>query len=55
MYHRELKNAIIINLFTDYYATEEPKVKIKEILDLNQKKEEQEKREIYTPDAIWSI
>ena len=26
-------NAIIVNLFTDYYATEEQKVKIKEILD----------------------
>ena len=36
-------NAIIVNLFRDYFATEEQKVKIKEILDLNQKKEEQEK------------
>lgn len=46
-------NAIIINLFTDYYATEEQKVKIKEILDLNQKKEEQEKTEKYNPDDIF--
>ena len=46
-------NAIIINLFRDYFATEEQKVKIKEILDLNQKKEEQEKREKYNPDDIF--
>lgn len=46
-------NAIIINLFTEYYATEEQKVKIKEILDLNQKKEEAEKREKYNPDNIF--
>lgn len=46
-------NAIIVNLFREYYATEEQKVKIKEILDLNQKKEEQEKREKYNPDDIF--
>ena len=46
-------NAIIVNLFIDYFATEEQKVKIKEILDLNQKKEEQEKREKYNPDDIF--
>ena len=46
-------NAVIVNLFTDYYATEEQKVKIKEILDINQKKEEQEKREKYDPDNIF--
>ena len=46
-------NAVIVNLFRDYYATEEQKVKIKEILDLNQKKEEQEKREKYNPDNIF--
>lgn len=46
--------AIIVNLFRDYYATEEQKVKIKEILDLNQKKEEQEKREKYNPDYIFN-
>ena len=46
-------NAIIVNLFRDYFATEEQKVKIKEILDLNQKKEEQEKREKYNPDDIF--
>ena len=46
-------NAIIVNLFTDYFATEEQKVKIKEILDLNQKKLEEEKREKYNPDNIF--
>ena len=46
-------NAIIINLFTNYYATEEQKVKIKNILDINQRKEEQEKREKYNPDNIF--
>lgn len=46
-------NAIIVNMFTDYFATEEQKVQIKEILDLKQKKEEQEKREIYNPDDMF--
>ena len=46
-------NAIIVNLFTNYYATEEQKVKIKNILDINQRKEEQEKREKYNPDNIF--
>lgn len=46
-------NAIIVNIFRDYFATEEQKVKIKEILDLNQKKEEEEKRKKYNPDDIF--
>lgn len=46
-------NAIIINLFTDYYATEEQKAKIKKILYLNQKKKEEEKRERYKYDDIF--
>lgn len=46
-------NAIIVNLFTNYFATEEQKVKIKKILDLNQKKLEEEKREKYNPDNIF--
>lgn len=46
-------NAIIVNLFRDYYATEEQKVKIKEILELNDKKEEQEKRTKYNPDNLF--
>ena len=46
-------NAIIVSLYRDYYATEEQKVKINEILDLNQKKEELEKRKKYHPDNIF--
>ena len=47
-------NAVIINLFTECYATENQKVKIKQILDLNQEKEEQEKREKYNPNDIFN-
>ncbi len=47
-------NAIIVSLYRDYYATEEQKVKINEILDLNQKKEELEKRRNYNPDNIFT-
>ena len=46
-------NAVIVNIFRDYFATEEQKIKIKEILDLNQKKEDLEKRKKYNPDAIF--
>ena len=35
--------AIMVNLCRDYFATENEKVKIKEILALNQHKKEQEK------------
>jgi len=46
-------NAIIINLYKDYYATEEQKIKIDQILKLNQEKKEQEKLEKYNPDNIF--
>ena len=46
-------NAVIVNLFIDYFATEEQKVTMNEILILNQKKEEKEKREKYNPDDIF--
>ena len=46
-------NAIIVALFQDYFATEEQKEKIKEILKLNEKKVEQEKRDLYNPDDIF--
>ena len=46
-------NAIIVNLFQDYFATEEQKIKIRKILDLNQRKEEQEKKEKYNPNDIF--
>lgn len=46
-------NAIIVNLYRDYFATEEQKVKIKEILELNQKKAEQEKRKKYNQENLF--
>ena len=46
-------NAIIINLYTSYFATEEQKNKIEEILNLNQQKDDQLKREKYNPDNIF--
>ena len=46
-------NAIIVSLYQDYFATEEQKVKINEILELNERKAEQEKREKYNPDDIF--
>ena len=46
-------NAIIIVLFEKYFATEEQKIKIKEILELNEKKAEQEKLKKYNPDDLF--
>jgi len=46
-------NAIIVTLFQDYFATAEQKEKIKEILELNEKKSEQEKREKYNAADIF--
>ena len=43
-------NEIIINLYKDYYATEEQKFKIDEILEIN---EEKSKREKYNPDKLF--
>ena len=45
--------AIIVTLYVDYFATREQKIKIKKILDLNQKKEELEKMKKYNPDNIF--
>lgn len=45
--------AIIVNLFKEYFATEEQKAKIDEILNLNQNLEEQEKRRAYNPDDLF--
>ena len=47
-------NAIIVNLFKEYFATDEQKVKIEEILKINQEKEEQVKREKYNPDNLFN-
>ena len=46
-------NAIMVNLFRDYFANEQQKLKIEHILNLNQEKEEQEKREKYNPNDIF--
>lgn len=46
-------NAIIVMLFQEYFATEKQKEKIKEILKLNEKKSEQDKREKYNPDDLF--
>ena len=46
-------NAIMVNLFKDYFANEDQKLKIEKILYLNQEKEEQEKRKKYNPDNIF--
>ena len=47
-------NAIIVALYQDYFATEEKKQKIREILELNEKKVEQEKREKYNPNNLFN-
>lgn len=46
-------NAIIVSLYQDYFATEEQRQKIKEILELNEIKAEQEKRKEYNPDDLF--
>ena len=46
-------NAIIVALYQDYFATEEQKQKIKKILELNEEKAEQEKREKYNPNDLF--
>ena len=46
-------NAIIVSLYHDYFATKKQKQKIKEILELNERKAEQEKRKNYNPDDLF--
>ena len=46
-------NAIIIALFQDYFATEEQKEKIEEILKINEQKAEREKKEKYNPEDLF--
>lgn len=46
-------NAIIVSLYLDYFATKEQKQKIKEILELNERKQEIEKREKYNPNDVF--
>ena len=46
-------SAIIITLFRDYFATEEQKEKLKQLIQLNEKKSEIEKREKYNPNDLF--
>ena len=45
--------AIIVTIFRDYFATEEQKEKLEELIRLNEKKSEIEKREKYNPNNIF--
>ncbi len=47
-------NAIIVNLYKDYYATDKQKVIIKNILELNEKKDEHQKREKYNSNDLFN-
>ena len=45
--------AIIVMLFRDYFATKEQKEQLEELIKLNEKKLEIQKREKYNPDGIF--
>ena len=47
-------NAIIVILYRDYFATEEEKDKIEEVLKKNSEEKERLKREKYNPDDIFN-
>lgn len=46
-------SAIIVIIFRDYFATEEQRKKLEELIKLNEKKFEIEKREKYNPNDIF--
>lgn len=46
-------NAIILNLFNDYFLSDKQKEKLKSILDSNEKKYQEKQRETYNPDNIF--
>ncbi len=46
-------NAIILNLFNDYFLSEEQQNKMKSILDANEKIYMEKQREMYNPDNIF--
>ena len=46
-------NAIVVALYEDYYATESERKKIKDILRLNELKNERKKRKKYNPNIIF--
>lgn len=45
--------AIIVTLYRDYFATEEQKKILEEIIELNEKKSELEKRRKYNPEDLF--
>lgn len=45
--------AIIVTLYRDYFATEEQKKILEEIIELNEKKSELEKRKKYNPEDLF--
>lgn len=46
-------NAVLISLFRDYFATQKQKGVLKNLLNQNQEKLEQSKREMYNVDNIF--
>ena len=46
-------SVIIVTIFRDYFATEEQKEKLEELIELSKQKSEIEKREKYNPDDIF--
>lgn len=46
-------NAIILNLFNDYFLSDKQKEKLASILDSNEKKYQEKQRETYNPDNIF--
>lgn len=47
-------NAIILNLFNDYFIPDKQKEKLANILEVNQKKYQEKQREKYNPDNIFN-
>lgn len=47
-------NAVLITIFRDYFATEEQKKNLENILDENQRKLEEERRKKYNPNNIFT-
>ena len=46
--------AIIVTLFRDYFVTEEQKEKLKQILQENEQKANEEKEKLYNPDNMFT-
>ena len=46
-------NAILVSLYRDYFASETEKQKINTVLNINQQKLEEEKREKYNPEKLF--